>query len=46
MDDIIVDVLDRVRYMIISKEQERTTKACHIDPTSGLMGVKKTVAIV
>ena len=29
---------------IISKEQERTVKACHIDPTSQHMGAKKTVA--
>ena len=33
-----------VRYIISSKEQKRIAKACHIDATSGHMGVKKTVA--
>ena len=34
-----------VRY-IISKEQERTAKACHIYQTSEHMGAKKAVASV
>ena len=43
MDDIIVEqvywiLVQFVRY--ISKEQERTAKTCHIDPTSG-QGVKR-----
>ena len=33
-----------VRYVQESKERLRIATACHVDPTSGHMGVKKTVA--
>ena len=33
-----------VRYVQERKEQLRVATACHVDPTSGHMGVKKTVA--
>ena len=35
-----------VRDIQERKEQRRIAMACHIDPTSGHMGVKKTVARV
>ena len=33
-----------VRYVQERKEQLRVAMACHIDPTSGHMGKKKTIA--
>lgn len=35
-----------VRYVQERNEQLRIAKSCHVDPTSGHMGVKKTVARV
>ena len=32
-----------VRYVQESKEQLRIATACHVEPTSGHMGVEKTV---
>ena len=31
-----------VKYIQDSQERQRILKACHVDPTSGHMGVKKT----
>ena len=33
-----------VRYIKNKEEQQRILTACHLDPTSGRMGVKKTLA--
>lgn len=33
-----------LRYIRTQKEQQQILRACHIDPTSGHMGEKKTVA--
>ena len=33
-----------MRYIFRKEEQTRILKACHIDPTSGHMGIKKTVS--
>ena len=33
-----------VRYLTSAKEQQRIARACHVDPTSGHMGVKRTIA--
>lgn len=35
-----------VRYIQDEKERRRIAMACHVDPTSGHMGIKKTVARV
>ena len=35
-----------MRYIQDKKEQRRIAIACHVDPTSGHMGIRKTVARV
>lgn len=36
-------VMEEVRYIRTPEEREKIMKACHMDPTSGDMGVKKTI---
>ena len=35
-------VMKEVRYIRTSEDREKILKACHMDPTSGHMGVKRT----
>ena len=40
---VCVKVVQELKYIHDSAERERIVRACHTDPTSGHMGVKKTV---